>query len=74
MSDELEQKKPETGIDAQAKDDKPDSRRKLIKAGIIGIPVILTLKGKPAWANDSVSTSGMSPAPATNGTTTDTTP
>jgi hypothetical protein len=41
-----------TGNEAQANDKLPDSRRKLLKAGIIGLPVILTLKSKPAWARN----------------------
>ena len=28
----------------------PDARRRFIKAGVIGAPVLLTLKGRTAWA------------------------
>jgi hypothetical protein len=57
MPDETKLKKADDtgGIDEQAKDPKPDSRRKLIKAGLLAAPVLLTLKGKPARANGPVS-------------------
>jgi hypothetical protein len=46
-----------------ADENSPKARRNWIKAGIIGIPVILTLKAKPAWANTSVGTSGTGSTP-----------
>jgi hypothetical protein len=57
MSDTKRIKKVEdTGEDnSQAKEQKPDSRRKLIKAGILTAPVLLTLMGKPAKAHAAVS-------------------
>lgn len=51
--------KPSDGVDAgsnKAKATEPDdnsqSRRRMIKAGLIGAPLILTLKSRPAWGND----------------------
>ena len=41
-------------------DEAAKARRKWIKAGIIGLPVILTLKSKPAWAQDAGYPSGGS--------------
>lgn len=49
-----------TEIKTPAEGNSSETRRNWIKAGIVGIPVILTLKGKPAWANTSVATSGGS--------------
>lgn len=71
MSDEKKKKASdnkdaERGIHAQAKDATPDSRRKLIKAGMVGLPVILTLKSKPAWGKGIATgtmPSGLSPKP-----------
>jgi hypothetical protein len=31
------------------------ARRALIKAGVVGVPLILTLKGRSAWAQDNLS-------------------
>jgi hypothetical protein len=56
-----------TGSKTLTEENPQESRRNWIKAGIIGIPVILTLKGKPAWANESVATSGGSPTTFDNG-------
>jgi hypothetical protein len=32
------------------------TRRSLIKAGLIGIPVVITLKGGPAWGTEAQQT------------------
>jgi hypothetical protein len=67
MTDEMSKKPVDaadchsaTGSKTPTEENSPEARRNWIKAGIIGIPVILTLKGKPAWANESVATSGGS--------------
>lgn len=38
-----------------SKTESPHARRRFLKAGLIGVPVILTLKSRPAWgqAGDS---------------------
>jgi hypothetical protein len=70
MADEMIKKPVEaavcdyaTGSKTPAEENSPETRRNWIKAGIVGIPVILTLKGKPAWANTSVGTSGIGSTP-----------
>ena len=65
MSNESKARKTDDarGIDSPLQEKTSGSRRNLIKAGLVGVPVILTLKGKPAWANNSVAVSGKSVAP-----------
>ena len=47
-----------------------DGRRKVIKAGLTGIPVLLTLRGTPAWTGVGV----QGTSTATPGTTVQTAP
>jgi hypothetical protein len=47
-------------INARANDRKPDSRRELIRAGIVAVPVLLTLRGKPALAQTASAGSSTS--------------
>lgn len=36
------------------------ARRGLLKAGIVGVPLILTLKGRSAWANGTTQAGSLS--------------
>jgi hypothetical protein len=51
----------ETSPDRAKKEDKAStSRRALIKAGLIGAPLILTLKARPGWAQDQITNASLS--------------
>ena len=67
MPDEMFKKKADGALQhlsaravTSTDDEAAKARRKWIKAGIIGLPVILTLKSKPAWADDTGYPSGGS--------------
>ena len=59
MPDEITRKPPEesvgkTGMGKGSESDGStlDRRRALLKATLIGVPIVLTLKSKSAWAHD----------------------
>jgi hypothetical protein len=66
MSNKLEKGFPEQHKEADLEKNQeangvPDSagrqtRRNLIKAGLIGIPVVITLKSRPAWGQSTQET------------------
>ncbi len=71
---------PTPGPDSRPleKDSELEGRRRFVKAGIAGVPVILTLRSRPAWGNASianpslgVSAQAFSSAPVTTASETE---
>lgn len=70
MSEQDPKKTTNTPEPKDSQNESPDARRRFIKAGLVGVPVILTLKSRPAWGNsgttnDSALTTSNFQSPST---------
>ncbi len=65
-----DQRLPESPVDPRANQSEGgSSRRRFVKAGLTAVPIIFTLRSRPAWGQDPVPITGTNPSngPSTSG-------